>query len=113
MPSITNLGRVARLATLPETRRLIFAARRSDALRRVARRVATDRAGMVRDLRDPATARHAIRAVARHPVVSELADAGLMFLPGRYLPIGWAAIWAGKRALRRVAGTRPRGGTAG
>jgi hypothetical protein len=36
-----------------------------------------------------------------HPAVAELANASLAFLPGRYVPLGWAATWATHRVLRR------------
>ena len=101
MPSVTRLGRFARLATLPETRGAIVAAARSDALRGLARRAVNDRAALVRDLRNPAKARDVLRSATRHPATRELASAGLLFLPGRYLPLGWAASWATHRVLRR------------
>jgi hypothetical protein len=101
MPTLTRLARAVRLGTLPETRSVIVAAAQSAALRDVARRAANDRAALVRDLRNPANARDFVRSAARHPAARELASAGLMFLPGRYLPLGWAASWAARRALRR------------
>lgn len=101
MPRLTRLARIVRLVTLPETRSVILAAARSTALRDVARRAVHDRAALVRDLRDRADARAIARAAARHPAARELVDAGLLFLPGRYLPLGWAATWAGRRILRR------------
>lgn len=101
MPTLTRLARVVRLATLPETRGVIVAAAQSDALRDVARRAVNDRAALVRDLRNPANARAFVRNAARHPAARELASAGLMFLPGRFLPLGWAATWAAHRVLRR------------
>jgi hypothetical protein len=55
----------------------------------------------VRDLRNPANARGLVRSAARHPATRELASAGLMFLPVRYLPVGWAATWVTHRVLRR------------
>lgn len=101
MPTLTRLSRVVRLATLPETRGVIVAAAQSATLRAVAWRAVTDRAALVRDLRNPANARDVVRSAARHPAARELASARLMFLPGRYLPLGWAATWAANRALRR------------
>jgi hypothetical protein len=86
---------------LPETRGLIVATVRSTALRTIARRTVHDRAGLLRDLADPANARHLARRAIRHPAVAELANAGLVFLPGRYMPLGWAATWATRRVLRR------------
>jgi hypothetical protein len=101
MPSVIRLARVVRLATLPETRGAIVAAAQSDTLRDLARRAKTDRAALARDLRDPANARDLLRSAARHPATRELATAGLMFLPGRYLPLGMIATWATQRVFRR------------
>ena len=103
MPNLTGLtpiARIARIATLPETRGLILAAVQSETLRDVARRAVNDRAALVRDLSNPANARNIVRSAAGHPAARELASAGLMFLPGRYLPLGWAATWAAHRVLR-------------
>jgi hypothetical protein len=104
MPSITRvarLARFARLATLPETRRAVLAAAHSPALREIAQRASTDRAGLLRDLRSPANARGLLRDAVRHPATRELANATLMFLPVRYIPLGWAASRAGGKVLRR------------
>jgi hypothetical protein len=101
MPSFTRVARIARLVTLPETRRAVLAAARSPALRDIAQRASTDRAGLLRDLRSPANARGLLRDAVRHPATRELADASLMFLPVRYIPLGWAASRAGGRVLRR------------
>jgi hypothetical protein len=60
-----------------------------------------DRAGLLRDLANPANVRHLARSAIRHPAVTELANAGLVFQPGRNLPLGWAATWATRRVLRR------------
>jgi hypothetical protein len=86
---------------LPETRRLIVAARRSSAVRTLAHRVVHDRASLVRDATHPGDPRDRIRSVARHPAARELANASLVFLPMRYLPLGWAATWAATRIVRR------------
>lgn len=102
MPPINKLAVLARLATLPETRGLIMAATQSETVREIARRARSDRAGLVRELRDPATARELIRSAAVHPATRELASVGFIFVPGRYLPIGWVAMWAGERVGRRV-----------
>jgi len=101
MASVTRLARVARVAMLPETRRLIVAARRSSAVRTLAHRVVHDRASLVRDATHPGDPRDRIRSVARHPAARELANASLVFLPMRYLPLGWAATWAATRIVRR------------
>ncbi len=108
MPSLTQLARIARLATLPETRGAIIAAVRSEAVHDIARRARTDRAGLVRDLSNPTNARDLLRDAARHPATRELASASLMLLPWRYLPLGWAATWAADRVLRRRT-ERPHG----
>jgi hypothetical protein len=98
MPSILKL---ARLATLPETRSLIVAVARSETARDIARRARSDRAALVRDLGNPANARDLVRSAATHPATRELATAGLIFLPGRYVPLGWVATWAARKAIRR------------
>ena len=102
MPSLPRLARIVRIVTLPETRGVISAAARSEMVRDLARRARNDRAGLVRDLRDPANARELIRSAARHPATRELASAGLLFLPIRYMPLGVAATWAADRVLRRL-----------
>ena len=101
MPPVTRLARLVRVVTLPETRGVIVAAAHSDTLRDIGRRAVHDRAALVRDLRNPANARGLVRSAARHPATRELASAGLMFLPVRYLPVGWAATWVTHRVLRR------------
>lgn len=99
--STRRLAHLGRLVTLPETRRLIIAAAQSPTIRDVARRAANDRAALVRDLRRPVKVRDLLLGGVRHPAARELASAGLLFLPGRYLPLGWAASWAARRVLRR------------
>lgn len=100
MPSLARLARIRRIATLPETRGLIIAATRSATLRDIAQRAVHDRAALVRDLRNPANARNLVRSAVLHPAVHELVNVGLVFLPVRYLPLGWAATWATRRVLR-------------
>ena len=101
MPSITKL---LRLATLPETRRLIGRATASDALRDVAYRARTDRVGLARDLADPAHVWRRARVAIAHPATHELARVGLVFLPGPYRPLGWAVGWLmGRRGARPPA----------
>src|SRR5450759_1644179 len=95
MPSVTGLGRLVRLVrlgTLPETRGLIVAAAHSETLRDIGQRAVHDRAALVRDLGNPSNSRDLVRSASRHPAARELASAGLMFLPVRYLPVGWAAL---------------------
>ena len=101
MPSVTNLSRIARLGTLPETRRAIASAARSEQLREGLRLAATDRRTLLRELRDPRNALGFARTAVRHPATRELGSASLLFLPGRYLTLGWTAAWAGRRFLRR------------
>lgn len=100
MALLTRLSRIARLATLPETRRVIAAAR-SERLRDVARRAVRDRGAIARGLRSPAHVRAGLSRAVRHPAAIELGTAGLTFLPARYLPLGWAASWALRRIARR------------
>jgi hypothetical protein len=98
---MTRLARIARTLTLPETRALIAAAARSEGLRALPGRAVRDRAGLVQDLRHPGDPRTLLRSAAAHPVTRELANVGLVFLPVRYVPVGWVAKWAAARALRR------------
>jgi hypothetical protein len=112
MPSLSRLARIARLATLPETRGVIIAAARSEAVRDITRRARNDRAGLLRDLSNPTNARDLLRNAAQHPATRELASASLMLLPWRYLPLGWAATWAAGRVFRRRT-ERPHGSPPG
>jgi hypothetical protein len=97
---MARLARVARIATLPETRNVIFAAVRSTTLRTGLRRALHDPSGVVRELR-PTTVQRAVMRSVRHPAVQELANAGLLLLPGRYIPLGWVATWAARHIRRR------------
>lgn len=101
MPSLITLGRLVRLVTLPETRRAVIAGARSDGLRDIVRRAGTDRAALARDLLNPANARRVFRTALRHPASRELGSASLLFLPGRYVGLGWVATWAAERIRRR------------
>ena len=101
MPPVTRLARLVRIVTLPETRGVIVAAAHSETLRDIRQRAVHDRGALVRDLRNPANARDLVRSAARHPAARELASAGLLFLPLRYLPVGWAATWVAHRVVRR------------
>jgi hypothetical protein len=103
MPPLRRAWRLARIVTLPETRRLIVANARPSTLRAVAQRVRQDRRGFVRELVDPGTARRRIGQAARHPAAAELANAGVLLLPLRYTPVGWVATWVARRVLRRTA----------
>jgi hypothetical protein len=101
MSNLTRLGRIVQLATLPETRGVIVGAMRSDVPRDLAWRAAHDRTALLREAADPATGRAVARTAIRHPATRELANAGLMVLPLRYLPVGWAASWATSKVLAR------------
>jgi hypothetical protein len=98
---VNRIARILRLATLRETRGALVRGVRSGAFRDLARRARKDRSALLRDLRNPSTARAFVSAAVRHPATRELADVGLTFLPGRYLPLGWVASWAANRILRR------------
>ncbi|MGB7587234.1 MAG: hypothetical protein WBM00_00840 [Solirubrobacterales bacterium] len=98
---MTRLSRIGRIVTLPETRGVIVAAVHSETLHDIAQRAVHDRAALVRDLRNPANLRDLVRSAARHPAVRELASVSLVFLPVRYLPLGWTVAWATRRVLRR------------
>ena len=104
MPSLTSLARLLRIGTLPETRALIASTARSRSLRDLRRRATVDRAGLMRDLRERAHARGLVRRAAGHPATHELAAAGLMLLPVRFMPVGLAATWAAQRIRRRGVG---------
>jgi hypothetical protein len=105
MPSVTKL---MRLATLPETRHLLAATARSEALRDLAHRARSDRAGLVRDLRDPVVSVGLVRGALGHPATREIATLSLVLLPDRYLMLGWAATRMSRRVLGRSGG-RSRG----
>lgn len=101
MPPMSRLARLVRVVTLPETRGLIVATAHSETLRDIRERAVHDRGALLRDLRSPAKARDLVRSAVRHPATRELVSAGLMLLPLRYLPAGWAATWVAHRVLRR------------
>jgi hypothetical protein len=108
-PQLSQSGPEAclrRLVTLPATRSLVIAAARSPTIRTVTHRVAHDRAGLGRDLRRPVkvrglpvNVRDLLLRGARHPAAGELASAGLLFLPGRYVPLGSVETWAARRIV--------------
>jgi hypothetical protein len=100
--SMKGLTRFRRLLTLHETRRALVSAARSGVPREVLRRARSDRRGLLREWRDPSTARAAFWAVARHPATHELVDVGMLTLPGRYVRLGW-------HAARFANGLRRRG----
>ena len=90
---------------MPQTRHLVVAAARSKALRDVGRRARTTAPGWPVSCADPAVTVGLIRDAIRHPATRELADVGLLLLPGRYLPVAWAASKLSRRALRRAPQT--------
>jgi hypothetical protein len=104
MPFVSRFVRLVGLGTFPETRGLIVAVARSGSVRGLARRAVHDRPSLVPDVADMNQARGLVRATAIHPAARELAGAGLVLLPGRFLPLGWAATWAAHKALRRYLG---------
>ncbi|MGH2466045.1 MAG: hypothetical protein ACRDGI_11340 [Candidatus Limnocylindrales bacterium] len=93
---------MAQIGTLPETRRALLSPDTRRHVRSAASRVAHDRARLARDLTRPADIAAFARSAFAHPATRELAGAGMLFMPGRYLPIGWAAGWAGRRIARRI-----------
>jgi hypothetical protein len=97
-----RLARILRFGSLPETRRAIVVAARSSALRDVVRRARADPSRLLRDARDPATARVYARRIVSHPAARELASASLLLLPVRYVPLGWIASRVARKVLRRV-----------
>lgn len=104
VPSFTRL---IRFVTLPETRHLLAAARRSDEVRRLLRRARSDRSGLARELADPRKTAGLARQAIVHPATLELANVGLAMLPLRYLPVGWVATRLSRRLMRRSAATKP------
>lgn len=111
MPSLMTL---ARLGTLPETRRALAAAARSSSTRELARRAVHDRAALAREMRQPARLRDVLLETVRHPATRELGGVGLLFIPGRYLGVGWAAGWAARRLSGHFApGARSETGRSG
>jgi hypothetical protein len=103
MVSLGKLGRLAQIGTLPETRRLLLTPAARRRVRAAGSRIAHDRVQFARDLANPADVRAFVRSAVQHPATRELAGVGLMFMPGRYLPVGWAAGWATRRIARRMA----------
>jgi hypothetical protein len=97
-----RLARLVRVVTLPETRRLLVATAHSETLREIRERGVHDRGALLRDLRSPGKARDLLRSAVRHPAARELANAGLMLMPLRYLPAGWAATWVAHRVGRHL-----------
>jgi len=104
MAILGKIGRLAQIGTLPATREFVFSPETRRQVRVAARRLVHDRAELARDLVRPADVRAFARSAIQHPAAHELAGVGLAFMPGRYLPIGWAVGWATRRVARRVAG---------
>ena len=105
MAPLGRLGKLARLGTLPETRRVVFNPETRRHVQVAARRLVHDRSQFVRDIASPADVRAFAGRAIRHPATRELVSVGLLFTPERYLPLGWAAGWATRRIARRM--TRP------
>lgn len=101
MTMFRRVRRLRALLTLPETRQLIVTTVRTAPWRQLARRAATDRRGLIRDVTDPANARRLARDAISHPATAELANAGVLLLPLRYTPVAWVATWVARRVLRR------------
>ena len=110
--TMPSLPRVARLAASLATGGLLSAVSRSPMARQLGRRAVTDPGGLVRDLADPAKARVLVASASDDPALRQLAQTGLVFLPLRYVPLGYAALWAGRKVLRRYL-ARPGRATAG
>jgi len=94
---------LARLGTLPETRRVVFSSQTRRQIRAAASRLVHDRAQLARDIARPADVGAFAGRAIRHPATRELVSVGLLFTPERYLPIGWIAGWATRRIARRMA----------
>jgi hypothetical protein len=103
MVSLGKLGRLVQIGTLPETRSVLLSRATRRRVRTAASRLAHDRLRYARDLAKPADIGALAKGAVQHPATRELASVGLMFMPGRYLPIGWAAGWASRRIARRLA----------
>jgi len=103
MVSLGKLGRLAQIGTLPETRRLLLTPAARQRVRLAASRLAHDRIQYARDLANPADIRAFAQSAIQHPATRELAGVGLMFMPGRFLPVGWAAGRASRWIARRIA----------
>jgi hypothetical protein len=128
MESMPSVVRLARAAASPATRGLVAAALRSPTARDLARRAVSDPRGLGRHLTDPATLRDLGANALAHPSVSgfrefvldpdelprslRLVRGGLLFLPLRYVPVGYVGLWAARRLLRSEATGRPRGSPA-
>jgi hypothetical protein len=104
LPAVTKL---LRLTSLPETRRVLVTAARSDSLRCVAHRARADRVGLARELRDPGVIVGLARGALVHPATREIATLGLVFLSDGYLPLWWLATRMSRR-LHRRSGAGPK-----
>jgi hypothetical protein len=88
MPSFTRL---ARLVTLPETRRLMGRGSRILARRGMRPMTSDERQALIELLRNPTRTVRLAREATGHPAARELASVGMVFLPVRYyLPAAWA-----------------------
>jgi hypothetical protein len=108
MPSPTKLLKITQVIGLPETRHVLASSVRSGLLQQAASRAIHDRRALIRDVQAQATSVRALRDALGHPATRELAEAGLLFVPGRYMTIAWAATRAARRArTRRPGDARP------
>jgi hypothetical protein len=113
---VSRLTPLIRFARSPRTRHLMMATLRSRTARDLARRAVTDPRGLVREAAAPGAARRIIReriqgtatalggaaAGTDRSSLVRLARTGLIFLPFRYVPAGYVAVWAGGKILRRL-----------
>ncbi len=92
---------MARLAASLATGGLLSAVSRSPMARQLGRRAVTDPGRLVRDLADPAKARVLVASASGDPALRQLAQTGMIFLPLRYVPLGYVALWTGRKVIRR------------
>ena len=107
MPSITRL---ARLITLPETRRLIGRSSRIVARRGIRPVSEEERQALVDLLRNPTRTIRLAREATGHPAAKELATVSMVFLPMRY---AFPATWVARRFLPRRRPVEDRAGRGG
>jgi hypothetical protein len=96
MPSLPTIARIARSLV---SGGLITGVARSPLIREVGRRTITDPGGLLREVADPAKARVLLGRAGRDPGLREVAQVSLILLPFRYVPLGYAAMWVGRKVL--------------
>lgn len=99
MPSLLKVARVARSLIGGG---LLTGVARSPVVREVGRRAIDDPGRLLREMTDPAKARVLLGRARRDAALQEVGQVGLLLLPFRYLPLGYAAMWAGRRLLRHL-----------